>query len=298
MGRTLLVSDRRWSWRDWTREHLAGRDLVVLDPSCTDFGPATRLLLVRVGKVAEWAHIGSPDPLHDPVALVAGASRLLALAGDDALVQLFPWRWSPLGRHIALQLAQTCGLDSVLVPVGSGLENQPWPVGAEAVELTESFPPMVQEAQRRAQWIDLLEKAERHGVDLASASLVGSRLGSGVPVAIGMEGAYAEACGGTLLMVTDTPLGDAEVARAMDLAHAHRSQVVSPSAYVGLVCSLAHQDGSDFGLGVVDSLDFGRKVAHIRALAVAPAPVRILKLGTVRIDAVGKEIEDLKPWAV
>lgn len=295
MGRTLLVGDRRWSWRDWARDHAAGRDLVVLDPAVADFGPATRLLLVRHGKVVSWAHIGSPDPLHDPVALLAGAARLLALADGEAVVQVFPWRNSPLGRHLALHLAGMVGAGSLLVPTGSGLESQPWPVGAEAVELPEAFPPLVQEAQRRAQWLDLLEKAEKHTIDLGQVSLMGSRLGSG---AVAETDPYTEASGGVALMVTDQAMGDAEVARAMDMAHASRSQIVSPGRYSGLVCSLAHQDGEDFGLGVVDSIDLARRVVHLRALAVAPAPARVLKVGTLRIDSLGKEIEDLKPWAV
>ncbi|MBX3112074.1 MAG: hypothetical protein KF857_08705 [Fimbriimonadaceae bacterium] len=295
MGRTLLVGDCRWSWRDWARENAAGRDLLVLDPSVADHGPATRLLLVRAGKVAAWAHIGSPDPFRDPVALLAGAARLLGQADADAVVQMFPWRSSPLGRHLALNLATMVAPSRVLVPEGSGLAHQPWPVGAEGVDLPEAFPPVVQEAQRRAQWLDLIERAEKHSVDLDQVVVVGSRLGSGEVVD---ADPYTEVCGGAALVVTNDPMGDAEVGRVMDSVQADRSVIVSPDRYAGLVCSLARQDGSDFGLGLVSSLDLVRRVVHVRALAVAPAPVRILKVGTLRVDSLGKEIEDLKPWAV
>ena len=295
MGRTLLVGDRRWSWRDWARDHAQGRDLVVLDPGVADFGPAARVSLVRGGKVVAWSFVGSPDASNDPVALLAGSVRLLQEASEDAVVQMFPVRNSPLGRHLALHLAGLVAPQRLLVPAGSGLENQPWSVGAEGVELPDAFPAIVQEAQRRAQWLDLMEKSEPHAVDLDQVALVGSRLGSGVVVE---TDPYSESSGGVLLMVTDSSLGDAEVSRGMDLAHATRSQLVSPSRYTGLVCSLAHQDGSDFGLGVVESLDLQRRVVHVRAMAVAPAPVRVLKLGTLRVDRVGKEIEALKPWAV
>lgn len=298
MGRTLMVGDRQHSWREWARTNAAGRDHLVLDPACADYGPPSRLLLVRDGKVAAWAHVGSVDPLRDPVSLVSGAARLLRMSGNGAVVQLFPWRESPLGRHVALALGQLVAPDRVLVPSGTGLESEPWPVGAEVVSLPESFPQMVQEAQRRAQWIDLMENAEPHKLDLSHVKVTGARFGSGSGLDQDRAGCYAESSGGVLLMVTDHPMGDAEVGRAMDLVGANRSQIVAPSNYAGLVCSFANQDGEDFGLGIVQSIDFDRLVAEVHALAVAPSPVRILKLGTLRVDGVGKEIEDLKPWAV
>ena len=79
---------------------------------------------------------------------------------QDATVQLFSVRESPLSRQLALGLARSIAPDRVLVPHGSGLERMGWPVGAEEVELPDSFPPVVHEAQRRARWMEVAESCE------------------------------------------------------------------------------------------------------------------------------------------
>lgn len=297
MARSLLVADTEASWRDWLRDASAERDLVILDPASADFGPPCRICLVSQGKVKDWRFIGCLEAGVNPLEVLSGAAWLLGKASDQAVAVTFPVRTSPVLRQLALSIARLTDWADILVPSDSGLERFGWPIGAEPHPVVADLPTMVREAQRRARWLELEEQCYDHEVSLDSVTVEGARLGSGALIELpnGMRGDLA---GGVLHVLSDSEHAEEEVSQWMSFAHASRVSIVAPEAYEGLICSFADQSGVDFGLGRIISVDALNRTVRVRNHAVPPSPVRILRIGTLRIDGAGRETGEIRPWTV
>jgi hypothetical protein len=305
MPRTLLLSSASFTWREWLKEHGKNRDLLCLDPGDPAQSPPGKLTLFRAGKPIYWRFYGSLDPSRAPHVLIAALAHMLEQAEPDCIVQLFPIRNAPLTRQLVALCSQLIRPDEVLTPVGGGLDLEGYPVGPEEVQLDAAFPAMVQQAQRKAQWLKLIETCSDHELELRRVAIEGARLGSGHPIhpdqlaKAGLVGSlHAEVAGGTLLLVTESEPDDQVISRALDVFHASRATVLAPAAYENLVCSFARQDGEDFGFGILKSIDFRAGIVHVASTAVPPAPVRILRLGGLRVDLSGRELGEVKPWGV
>jgi hypothetical protein len=304
MPRTLLLSSAEFSWREWLKEHRGSRDLICLDPADPAQSPPGRLTLFRGSKPLHWRFYGSLDPTRAPHVLIAALAEMLPRAGEDAIVQLFPARNAPLTRQLLSLCAQLVQPGEILTPKGAGIDLEGLPVGPEEIPIEAAFPAVVQQAQRKAQWLKLLESCSEHQVDLKRVAIEGARLGSGKklhPDALakaGLSAAHAEVAGGTLLLIAEEEPEEHAVSRALDVFHATRAAIVSPDAYENLLCSFARQTGEDFGDGIIRHIDFASGIAQIVSTAVPPAPVRILKLGGLRVDLTGRELGEARPWQV
>jgi polynucleotide 5'-kinase involved in rRNA processing len=300
MAATLLVTDPKWTWRDWLKSNLVGRDYICLDVADADNGPPARAFLLQQGRIRAFRFVGSVYANRNPVDLVVAAQQLLAHARDP-VIALFEMRESPVLRQMALALAEAIDPDRILAPEGSPFLLEPWPVPAEAVDLQESLPLAAVLAHRRSRWLDMLENGSEHRVELDRVGLYGVRLGSGRRLRgapFDALGIHVEAYGQSLLIVTDQDLDESVIGDAMNHAHASRLHLVAPDAYDGLVCSFVRGTGEDFGMGVVRSIDWEKRELTVLNTAVAPAPVRVLRIGSTRIDETGKETGEVKPWAV
>lgn len=305
MARTLLVGTSRSSWREWIKTRLGGRDLLVLDPSDPNQNSLARLVLVRDEKVVSYRFVGSLDATRNPIAVLQGLVELLAEAKSELVIQCFNYRPQPVARQLLIACAQMIRPDEVIIAEGAKIPMNEWPVGPHSCELEPNFPEMVQSAQRRARWLELLERSSEHVVNLGEVSIFGTRLGSGTRIsperilALGLEGVlWAESLGPNALVVAKKAPTERQIGDLLNLAHASKVIVVDPMAYSGRVCSFARQNGEDFGMGMIEELDFVHGAFRIMSPSVPPAPVRILKLGTLVIDSSGREIQDDKPWAL
>lgn len=284
---TLLVGDDRFTWRQWLKDNPG--ELLCLDPAQADNGPPCRAFILQDGKIRQWRLIGAIDPLRNPVGMIGAAWQLSAKMGRDVTVQLFSPKESPLLRQMALTIAQGTAPDQVLVPAGSGLASMGWPVGAEEIELPEAYPNLVFESQRRARWLEVIEGATEHVVDLDSVMVEGSWLGNGVKVDLPAWEGWAERTGNVLHLAGHEELTDENASRFLDITHATRIAATSPDEYQGLLCSFSSQEGEDFGMGIVREFLPERRQMRVLSNAVAPAPVRILRLGSLLIDSAGRE---------
>lgn len=298
MGNLLLVGHPKFSWREWLQKEVANRPLIILDPANADYGAPARLFLVENGKVRSWHFAGSIDPNRCPIPLLSGAIQLLKRASEDAVVQLFSARQSPFLRQLSMAISQIVDPEKILVPDGSHLEKQTWLQSAEKVELPAPIPPLVKDAQIKSRWIEMIESGEDHVVELADVAIEGLRLGSGTRLAHKDFEDYGEVSAGVLHVVTNRNIPDAEIGRVMDIAHARRLNIIDPTNYSGLICSFSHANGLDFGFGVIRSFDPQREVFHVRCQAVAPAPVKVFKVGSIRITDAGQELETPMAWTL
>lgn len=305
MPGTLLVGNPSSSWRDWLKDNRGGRDLLCLDPADPIQGVPGRLCLFRDSRPVFERFYGSLDPQRYPHVILAALAEALKLIEGESLIQSFAYRPTPVLRHLLVLVAQVMQPETILVASGTSLDLNGFPVGPTPVELEAAFPQVVLDAQRKAQWIKLLENCTAHSVALKDLAIEGSRLGSGIAMdahsreRVGLQGAlHAEICGGTLFVVAAGELEEHRVARALDLTHTARLHAASPQAYENLTCSFARQSGEDFGFGIVESIDW--EAGRLKALndAVPPAPVRILRLGSLRVDPRGRELGEVAPWQV
>jgi len=304
VARTLLIGGPHVSWRTWEKESLKGDDLLVLDPADATYGPPTVLRLMR-GERPLWSRLyGSLDPRRAPHVLVAALAEGMAQAGDDLTVRLFAYRSTPLLRQTVGLIASVLRPDRILVAEGTEIDQDGFALGPEPTPLEAAFPPMVQEAMRKAQWMKMLEASSLHEIDLARTTLEGSRLGSGKPLSIaekeraGLGHAFrVERIGRTLLVVAaDTD--ERQIARALDVTHAAKVVHAVPSAYDGLVLSFVRPTGEEIGFGRVERFDWEANVLYARCTAVAPVPVAIVRLGSLRLDPKGGERGEARPWEV
>ncbi|MCW5938690.1 MAG: hypothetical protein KF884_05915 [Fimbriimonadaceae bacterium] len=292
MGATLLVSDARFSWREFT----SAQTKVSLDVAAPESGPPGRVTVWSEGKLKAMRFVGTVDPALNPLAILSAYPSLASAVDGEFLVVTPSLADTPFGRHFGLSLAALVRPERVLAPAGSGLHEWPWPVGAEEIDLPHELPPLVREAQRRAQWMALLDRSTPHTVRLGEVALIGARLGSGRRVETPL--AWAEVAGATLHMVADRELDDGVVASLMDAVHADKASHAKPGDYSRLICSFAHQDGEDFALGVIEALDLKGETLIVRSEAVAGAAPSMVKLGLMRIDNSGRELPPIRPWSL
>ncbi len=290
---TLLVGIAGHSWRDWLESRLGERGLVVADPANAEHGAPGRVLRILNGKINSWRLVGSIDYLRNPLGWLSAIGELV-VDGDVVLGPVV--RDAPAARYSLLSMAQMISADQILMPAESFVENWGWPVGPESVPVSTEFPDMVKDAQRRARWLELIENCESHEIHLGDVQIMGTRLGSGVRAE--NEFGLGEVSGGTLHLVTREMVDEDMISRMLDEFHVSKVSLVHPRSYHGLICSFAHQHGEDFGMGVIKRFDELRGVMEILNTAVVPAPVRILKIGSFRVDSKGKEIGEQGPWTV
>jgi polynucleotide 5'-kinase involved in rRNA processing len=305
MPRTLLVAAPNRSWKDWIQENHPKAPVLWLDPASPEPGPAGRLALKQEERSDVWRFLGSTQVRRFPVQMLAAGFELIDETPEDAVAVLFALDGTPLLREMSAEIARRFGPEQILEARGAAHGGSFWPVGPEEVDLPESYPEMVRRAKRQARWIELFDACREHTLPMREVSFVGSRLGSGrvfnqkEKEEVGLAKAVrVELAAGTLLAVSEQDLSDDQISQALNATGAKRLNNVHPDRYEGLLISVARQDGTDFGMGVLDRIDFAAETIHLKATPVLIDSARILKMGSVRLQENGKELEEVKPWAL
>lgn len=305
MPRTLLVGSPNVSWRQWIADSASAPNVLCLDPADTDYGLPARLTLYTGDRVSKWRFLGSLHASRSPHSLLLSLHELMKDAPDRLLIQLFPYRPSPLLRQLAIQVAQAIQPTRIVLTDDLAIDARGWPIGPEVIEAPKGYPPMVRHAQRKARWLKLIDDCEPHEIRLREVGLEGARLGSGTEIdrsqygKLSLENALrVEVCGASLLVVTDEYPNDGQIARALDITHCSKAHVVNASSFEHLVCAFSDDTGHEFGFGMIDRIDFRAEIAYIRSTAIPGTPVRIVKLGGLKVDPDGRELGEAKPWEV
>ena len=301
MKRTVLVGHPSISWRPWIKDNRGDRDFLCLDPADASYGQPATITLYRGDRHLYQRFYGSLDPSRAPHVLLAALVEALTHTDRDVLIQLFVYRVTPLLRQMLYLALNHIKADEILIP--DPLRDA-IPQGTVLAGIDKAFPNLVQIAQRKAQWLDLVGRCEEHVVDLNECRLEGARLGSGQQMSnsqrekLGLDKAYAETIGSSLFVVSEEELDERTISRAMDYTHATRVNLAAPDLYEGALCAFSKQSGEDFGFGMIDRIDFEKMKAFVKCTAIPPVPVPILRLGSLRIDHQGNEHGELKPWQV
>ncbi|CAN5649026.1 hypothetical protein BH11ARM2_BH11ARM2_11830 [soil metagenome] len=289
--RTLLVGTSTASWREWVREYRNSADLLLLSPSQAGYGFPARYAFLSQNGVQE-RFFGSLDPLRSPHVTVATAARF-GKASQETMVLLGDLGKTALARQVTEAVVEAFQPEKILVPFG----GHAWHPSAHETELASMPPPAVIQAQRRAHWIDLLERSHLHEFGFNDLRFQGTRLGSGVPVDV--EGAlHAEKIGSSLYAIVGGAFEDREVALALDRTGSSKAHLVTPETFRGLLCALVRANGTEAGVGIIERFDLESGTISVRSPAVPPLPIATLRIGALRLDREGNEIGELRPWAV
>ena len=243
--------------------------------------------------------------MRAPHVMIAFLVQALDEAPEDLIVQLFPYRSAPLSRQVTSLVAQVFQPQEILIALGTEMDQAGFPIGPVEIEIEGAFPPVVQLAQRKALWLKLFETCIDHSIDLRKVTIEGTRIGTGVRLSAderkksNLEHAlYAERAGSTLFVVSDVDTEESAVASALDFNGCTKAHFVAPGTYRNLLCSFARQSGEDFGMGILTEIDWHSFRAQALCTAIPPAPIRILRLGSLRVDSNGRELGELRAWQV
>jgi hypothetical protein len=297
VGSTLLIRHSGVSFHEELKCY-PKQPHIILDPGDATHGPAAQLWLLRDGKPAASRFFGSTDPLRAPHVILAALFDFLKMA-DDPIIVAPPYRPTPLLRQLLDIIAYTAKPERIVVAEGTELSLLGWPVGPETIAAPDAFPRIVLDAQRKAQWLKLIERTHRHELPMSQLSIQGSRFGSAVPITNQIDSdlvLHAEVCGANLFLVSEGDLDEDIMGRALDIAHASKAIVAHPEEYKNLLCAFGRESGEEFGIGMIEEIDFRGRMIYACADAVPPVPVRILKMGTLRVDPNGRELTEGRPW--
>ncbi len=305
MRRTLLIGHPNSTWREWLKENRGNRPFLCLDPADPIQSNPGQLCLFINGRPVINRFFGSLDAQRSPHVLVSLVAEAVQAAPDDLIVQLFPYRPMPIMRNVMLLIAQLLRPSEILIASGTDMDQAGFPTGPQEIEIERAYPPLVQAAQRKAQWLRLFEQCQPHAIDLRKVSIEGARLGTGIRLTpderqkahLG-SALYAERSGATLFVVSDIETEEADVASALDYSGCSRAHFIAPGLYRNLLCSFGRQNGEDFGMGILTNIDWLSFRAQSLCTAIPPAPLRILRLGALRVDIHGRELGEVKPWQV
>lgn len=305
MNRVALLGNAGVTWRERVKSLAKSGLFLNLDPGNADFTHPGKVGLYRNGRVLFERFTGSTDPARTPHLLMWALGEALVRFPEEPMVALFPvYRPTPIAWQTTLAAMQMFRPDLIEVAHGTGVNLNAFPIGPTVVESEKAFPPMVCAAQRKAHWMALLERCQKHSINVFEVPIEGSRLGSGQRLdpeeckRVGLDDAYVEATGSSLFIVSQHEYEEAQISRALDLTHTSKPFFSHPDDYSGLVCSFVRQSGEEFGYGRISRIDFESGEAEIMNTAEVDAPVRILRLGSIRIDTKGNEYEEARPWSV
>ena len=303
MAVTLLVGTPGASWREWLHENLAGRHFLNLDPGDPAQDPPARIALFHNGKPTAWCFFGGLEAERAPHLILSALQTLLPLAQAELVVQLFPLKGSPLMVQVARSLVQALQPSEIVVPEGAALPNLGGP-NPTPVTLPEPLSPQVHAAQRKARWLKLLESCTEQLLRLDQLRIEGARLGAGAshpPTRAAAEPdelLHVETTGHTVLIVSESEPSDALIARTLDRTHASRAVLATPASYQNLLVAFARESGEDFAIGILQEIDFKKGTVTLLADSVPPSPVKILRIGVLRLSPTGDELGRIEPWQV
>lgn len=283
---------------DWSS--VRNENFLNLDVDDASQVPVGRVVLFQNGIPRFTSFLGSRNAIRAPHVLLAGLMQGLKRLGEDGDVQCFAYRDQPLSRQTIQLIADVVQPSEILWDSEVSMPMNGWPVGPEVVELPRILP-IVSDAQRKAQWLKLIERSRRHEIPLSSVSLRGLRLLGGENVtaeckSLGINPAWAEVQGKTLFLVSDENLHDEKVIALLDHFHTQRLVSTKPSDYQNLVCAPAREEGEEIGYGRIAEIDFEAGLIIAELDTVEGTPIPVLKVGTMRVDKDGHEDEELTLW--
>ena len=309
----------------------AGKRVALLDtdPGQSEIGPPGCIGLAfvdaTVGALADLApqalaFVGNTSPVSHLIEHAAGAVRLAGLAADRLLIvdtcgyiqgggarRLHQIEFDLLQPAHVIALQRNGELEPILAPLRhrTGCHVHTPPIPASVARKSPAL-----RAQRRAmRFASYFETTTLHTFSFDDVALVGTWLGGSAPLpphllkflnqALGFHARvyHAEMCDRVLGLMVSRPLPTEVTGFAMvqeQLRQQSLAVTVAPNLR-HLLLGLESGNGKLLGLGLLEALDFRRRTLGVRTPVRTPQAAHILRFGTLRLTADGKELGSLRP---
>jgi polynucleotide 5'-hydroxyl-kinase GRC3/NOL9 len=309
----------------------AGKRIALLDtdPGQSEIGPPGCIGLAFVdAPVANLsdltpqalAFVGNTSPAVHLLEHAAGTARLAALAGERTLVvdtcgytqggnarRMHQIEFDLVQPAHVIALQRHGELEPILAPMrrrASCRVHTP-PVPAAVVRKS----PALRSQRRAMRFASYFETTTLHTFSFDDVALVGTWLAGSPPLpphllkflnqALGFHARiyHAELCDRVLGLMVSQPLPADMPGLGMVQEQLHQQSIavtVAPRLR-HLLLGLESGSGKLLGLGLLEALDFRSRTLGVRTPVRAPAAAHVIRFGTLRLTADGKELGSLRP---
>lgn len=294
-----------------------------LDLGQTSFGvPATMSWAIvkepfqRVSELVPdgFAFVGDTTPArHSLIALASARSAMDELQHcrpDGIVIDTCGYIAGMGGRQYKLlmvnllhpQVLIALQRDTELEPILSALERRNnWRVERVRVpSVIARKSPVMRAHARRVAFASYFQNARSQTLSLDQISLTGRRLGAGQPIPPNtlqrlnqhIRGAilHIERIGNSLHVIVRQPISETQIQLLTTLTNTDRAVVLPPTAYHHLLVGLIDYQGRHFGVGLIEQIDFEKRLLTVQTPVVSVHPVRWVQLGYLRVLPDGTEL--------
>ena len=296
-----LLQHQSHQWKPWLEENLKRRELIVLDPGSGVFHARCILSRNLDEQVIDWRFLGSAEATMAPLSLIRGAKSLIDAANRDAVVLLPNYKSTPVLQEIYETLFSIIQPSRLFLPKGINPARNGWP---PCDEVPVSAPiEIVLTAQRRARWIEFQEDQESHEILLHTVHFSGGRLGLGEKLSLDSanfpaETVWAEINGDTLFAITENLSNPDNFVPAMKKLGLKKIHLALSSDYEGLLIGLYRHQSEPIAMGTIERTDFRSGKIWMRTKVAPGTTIARVQLGLMRLDNLGKELGELRPWSI
>lgn len=206
---------------------------------------------------------------------------------------------------VALQRARECEPVLAALRYAERVQVHRLPVPA----VITAKPPAFRAQRRAGRFARYFQEAELRLYHFDDVAMTGTWMnaGSAVPPhllrfasnALGVRVYYAEQCDRHLGLVTNAlPAGDQGMGLVLEQFRAQAITITPAGRLRHLLTGLSDGNGRLLGLGLVESIDFRRRQIGLVTPIRAPAAVRLLQLGILRLRPDGTEVGTIRPGDV
>jgi len=301
MAIEALLQHPSHQWKTWIEENLERRELIILDPGCAIYHAPCMISRMSECQVIDWRFIGTSEAAHSPLALIRGAKNLLDSVSRDAVVLMPNYKSSPVNHEIYETLFCLFSPERLLIPSGVNPGRNSWPT---CVEIPLNAPmEVVFSTQRRARWIELIEGQEVHELLLHEVHFSESRLGLGDKILLESASfpasvVWAERHGDSLFVICDKNESLENFEQARKKLGLKKVVVAQSADYSGLLVGLYRHQSEPIAMGIIQKTDFRNGKILIKSKIAPGTKIARIQLGLLRLDSVGKELGELRPWTV
>lgn len=258
------------------------------------------------------AFIGDNKPVNQIPRILSGARTLLddvaSESPDTILIDTCGYTQGTHAREFKLELMHMLTPTHIIVlqrsaemePIADTLARRSnWQVIRMPVpEVISPKSPAFRAQHRKVGFARYFADATKHTLPLEDIRFIGHRLGSGelikpetlegIDTAIVSRIYHMERIGKFLHVIARKPLSDDHIATLSWITQTEQVNVLPPRAYQNLLVGLMDHSGRTFGMGIIQELDFEKRVMHLFSPIHSAKPVGWVLMGVLRVYPDGK----------
>lgn len=295
MHKRLLLRSRESTVDRWIKESYPHNLILSLDPNPHRHGVPTTIGIRKESDFLYTAFIGTLNPLHNPMLFLESMIRLSQKISEDYIIEFPFWQNQYLYHQMLKTTCEVIQPTEIYIDEKIRLPSNLSYLNVQKISFDEGPTDTFLKTKRRSFWSQFFNEATLLEIHLNEVYLEGSRIGSGQylnPLQFNPSVVYAEILGTKLFVITQNPLTYDQQKKILDQAGALRIIEIPVSNYSGLVCNVLEKYLLNVDLSVIQKIDFSTRTIYLLVLEPFPSHLKYIQLGILRLNNVGKELED------